>query len=305
MKRYKPKYLELYKSGELLDRAKKAMEMLKNCRICPQNCRVDRTVSERGICRAGERLVVSGISPHFGEESVLVGEGGSGTIFFSNCNLSCIFCQNCDISQEGKGYIITEERLGSSMIRLQQMGVENINLVSPSHYWPQILKSIYYAANKGLKIPIVYNTGGYDTITALRFMDGIIDIYMPDIKFGDDALGEKYAKAPGYFSIVKKAVKEMHRQVGNLKLNSRGVAYRGLLVRHLVLPEDTSKSSKVLSFIAEEISKNTYVNIMDQYYPAYKAYEKPPLDRRITQKEYQKVVELAQDKGLHRLERAQ
>jgi len=300
---YKPKYLKLYKSGELLKRAKTAIKLLKNCRICPQNCRVDRAKGEKGVCRAGRELVVSGVSPHYGEEKVLVGKGGSGTIFFSWCNLSCVFCQNCDTSQEGNGYTISEEKLGEAMVRLQNLGVENINLVSPSHYWPQILKAIYYAANKGLKIPIVYNTGCYDTTTALRFMEDVVDIYMPDIKFSDDETARKYAGAPRYFSVAKKAVKEMHRQVGDLKLDSRGIAYRGLLIRHLVLPEDLSGTEEVLDFIAEEVSKNTYINIMDQYYPAHKAYNIPPLNRRITKKEFRKAIVMAQKKGLHRLEK--
>lgn len=300
---YIPGYIKLYKKGELKKRADEALKRLENCDICPHNCRVDRTKGERGRCGAPSNLIISGFQRHFGEEKVLVGDRGSGTIFFSNCNLSCVFCQNCDISCYGEGYEISEKKLADVMIRLQRYGCHNINLVSPSHYWPNIMMAVYYAALKGLNIPIVYNTGGYDALSALKSLDGIIDIYMPDIKFSDDKMGEKYAGVKGYFSVTKKAVKEMYRQTGDLKVDKRGIAYRGLLVRHLILPDDISGTKGVLEFIANDISKNTYVNLMDQYYPAHRAEDYPPLNRRITANEFQRAVETAAKLGLTRLEK--
>lgn len=286
---------------QLEARAEQALEMLKDCNVCAQDCHVNRTTGEKGFCRALRRVVVSSYAPHFGEEDVLVGIHGSGTIFFAHCNLSCVFCQNCDISQLDRGEKIDARELAAIMLELQNRGCHNINLVSPSHYVPQILEALVYAVKEGLKVPLVYNTGGYDALHTLKLLDGVIDIYMPDIKFGSNAMGEKYSRAPQYFDVVKKAVREMHRQVGNLQVNKKGNATRGLLVRHLVLPQDISGTREVMAFIAREISPDTSINIMAQYYPAYRSSDYPELSRRITRDEFSSALEFAREIGLNRL----
>jgi len=283
---------------ELRDRAERALEMLKDCNVCAQDCHVDRTGGERGFCRALEKAVISSYGPHHGEEDVLSGTRGSGTIFFAHCNLSCIFCQNCDISQYDEGREVSARELAGIMLDLQEMGCHNINLVSPSHFVPQILEALVPAMENGLSIPVVYNTGGYDALHTLQFLDGVIDIYMPDIKFGSNEMGKKYSRAPRYFDVAKDAVREMHRQVGDLKVDDRGLAARGLLVRHLVLPEDISGTRAVMEFLAREISPATYVNVMKQYYPAYKASDYPELSRRITPEEFSRAIKIARDAGL-------
>lgn len=293
-------YLKLA-PGELAERAEKAVEMLGECEVCAQQCRVNRLQGELGACRGGRLAAVSSYGPHFGEESPLVGSGGSGTIFFTHCNLSCEFCQNCDISQEGSGEEVSAEELAEMMLALQKRGCHNINLVSPSHFVPQFLEALATAAAKGLEIPIVYNTGGYDAIKTLEVLDGVVDIYMPDIKFGDDDAGRKYAGAAGYFSVARQAVKEMHRQVGDLVINEKGIAERGLLVRHLVLPGNLARTEKIMKFLAEEISPNTFVNMMDQYYPAFRAFGHPELSRRITREEYGQALKTAREAGLKRV----
>ncbi|NYE57485.1 radical SAM protein [Carboxydothermus ferrireducens] len=281
-----PQYLLLLKTGELRDRVVKLEEVLKKCTLCPHNCQVNRSRGERGFCGGGYLPVVASYGPHFGEERVLVGEHGSGTIFFSHCTLKCVFCQNCEISQYGEGEEVTPQALAKIMLILQRRGCHNINLVSPTHYVPAIVKAVLIAAEEGLKIPLVYNTSGYENVETLRLLEGIVDIYMPDIKFGDDEIGKKYAKAPGYFAITKKAVLEMDRQVGGLKLDEKGVACRGVLIRHLILPENLAKTDKVLEFISKELSSDVAVNLMDQYWPAHKAYSFSELSRRITREEY-------------------
>jgi len=230
-----------------------------------------------------------------------VGTRGSGTIFFTYCNLNCRFCQNCDISQHGEGDEVSAEELAGMMLDLQKRGCHNVNLVSPSHFVPQFLEALAAAAKKGLSIPVVYNTGGYDSLDTLDLLDGVIDIYMPDIKFGDDEAGRKYAGAAGYFTVAKQAVKKMHGQVGDLVLDERGIAARGLLVRHLVLPGDLARTGKVMEFLAEEISRNAFVNVMDQYHPAYRALSYPELSRRITREEYRKALKTAERAGLTRV----
>lgn len=244
---------------------------------------------------------MSSWGPHFGEESVLVGRHGSGTIFFANCNLACRFCQNCDISQYGQGEELNAGELAGAMLEVQEIGCHNVNLVSPSHYVPQILEALVIAVEKRLKIPLVYNTGGYDALDTLALLDGIVDIYMPDIKYGDDEVGAKYSRAPRYFTVAKAAVKEMHRQVGDLQINERGIATRGLLVRHLVMPEKLARTEAIMKFIAEEISPNTFVNIMDQYYPAHEARKYPELSRRVSRAEYRQALEIARAAGLKRI----
>ncbi|MBE3586592.1 radical SAM protein [Desulfofundulus thermocisternus] len=286
---------------ELAARVEKAVQLLADCTVCARNCHVDRLQGEKGFCRGGRLAAVSSWGPHFGEEDVLVGRYGSGTIFFANCNLACRFCQNCDISQYGEGDEVTARELAGAMLELQEAGCHNINLVSPSHYVPQILEALYIAAGEGLKLPLVYNTGGYDALSTLKLLDGIVDIYMPDIKFGDDEIGERYTGAARYFTVARQAVKEMHRQVGDLEVDERGIAVRGLLVRHLVMPGDLSRTREVMKFLAEEISPYTFVNIMDQYYPAHEARRYPELSRRITREEFRRAVETARECGLRRI----
>lgn len=289
-------------SGEELQRkAEKAGELLTECRFCPRCCGVNRSLGKEGLCGGGREAVVHSWGPHFGEESVLVGKYGSGTIFFSHCNLGCVFCQNYDISQLAEGHEVTPVRLSEIMLELQDSGCHNINLVSPSHYVPQIIEALYLARNSGLEVPLVYNSGGYDSEEALELLDGVVDIYMPDLKFGDDKAGARYTGVNNYFTIASLAIKEMHRQTGDLSIDEKGLAKKGLMVRHLVMPENLAGTDKVLKFIAEEISPNTYINIMDQYYPAYKARQYPELARRITRAEYQEALALARKYGLSRL----
>lgn len=293
-------YLKLT-TRELRERVQKSVAMLEDCTVCAQECRVNRLEGELGICRGGRRAAVSSYGPHFGEEKPLVGTRGSGTIFFTHCNLRCSFCQNYEISQEGEGNEVSLSELAEMMLELQKGGCHNINLVSPSHYVPQILEALLVASAMGLYIPIVYNTGGYDSLETLEVLDGVVDIYMPDFKFGDDEAGRMYTGAAGYFTVAKMAVKKMHEQVGDLVLDESGLASRGLLVRHLVLPEDLAGTANVMKFLAEEISVDTFVNIMGQYYPSYKASDCPELSRRITSPEYRAAVKAASLAGLKRI----
>lgn len=297
-------YARLLRSGELRERVRDAYGRLEACDICPRECGINRRDTARGaVCRTGERAVVCSHHPHFGEEAPLVGRRGSGTIFFSWCNLQCQFCQNYDISQLGTGEEVEPEELATMMLQLQAMGCHNINLVSPTHVVPQILAAVLIAAEVGLRLPLVYNTGGYDSLKTLHLLDGVIDIYMPDMKYADAGIGQRYSKVPDYPQVNQEAVKEMHRQVGDLVLDERGIAQRGLLVRHLVLPEGLAGTGEIVRFLAEETSPNTYLNIMGQYRPCYKVGELPPLDRSITRGEYAEAVRLARGAGLHRLDR--
>ncbi|HOV80053.1 MAG TPA: radical SAM protein [Bacillota bacterium] len=296
----KASYLDL-PAGELEKRAEIAFSRLADCTVCAHECRVNRLKGELGVCRGGRYAAVDSYGPHFGEEAPLVGTGGSGTIFFAFCNLKCLFCQNYDISQRGEGDEVSGRKLAGMMLDLQKSGCHNVNLVSPSHFVPQFVKALAAARGQGLKIPVVYNTGGYDSLETLDLLDGIVDIYMPDIKFGDDETGKKYTGADRYFTVARQAVKKMHEQVGDLVLDERGVAVRGLLVRHLVLPENLARTGQVMEFLAEDISVNTFVNIMDQYYPAFKAFRHPELNRRITGEEYRRAVEAAEKAGLKRI----
>ena len=275
------------------------IEELKNCKLCPHNCGVNRLRDEKGVCRVGRYAIISSYGPHYGEEKVLVGKGGSGTIFFSYCNLKCVFCQNYEISHLGEGREVKPEELADIMLYLQNIGCENINLVSPTHVIAQIVESIHIAKSKGLKLPIVYNTGGYDKVETLKKLEGLVDIYMPDIKYGDSQIAYKYSGIKNYWEVVREAVKEMHRQVGDLIIK-KGIAKKGLLIRHLVLPNRLANSFKVLDFIKNEISEDSYVNIMPQYYPCWKAFDYPELSRRITYEEYYEVVEYAKKIGLKR-----
>ena len=298
---FKPGYLSLLRTGELTLRVERAKEHLKTCDLCARYCGVDRNV-KGGACKIGTRARVASFNPHHGEENPLRGSRGSGTIFFSWCNLHCQYCQNYDISQRGAGDEIDPEELAVIMLWLQKVGCHNINFVSPSHVVAQILEALIIAAESGLKIPLVYNTGGFDSLEALELLDGVIDIYMPDMKYSDSKVGRRMSKVGNYQGVNKKAVKEMHRQVGDLMLDGEGIALRGLLIRHLVLPGGMAGSAKILKFLAEEISLDTYINIMAQYRPAYRAMEYPPFDRSVTRKEYSHVLDLANKYGLDRLD---
>ncbi|HET6514722.1 MAG TPA: radical SAM protein [Thermodesulfovibrionales bacterium] len=294
-------YLKI-SAEELNEKILDAEELLKECVLCPRRCHVDRTAGENGFCRVLNKPFVASWGPHFGEERPLVGRFGSGTIFFSFCNLGCIFCQNWTISHEGEGAEVSFERLAAIMVGLQDMGCHNINLVTPTHQMPMILRSLALARDQGLSLPVVYNCGGYESPEALSILDGVIDIYMPDIKYADAATALRYSKARDYPEAAKAAIREMHRQVGDLIIDERGIAKRGLLVRHLVLPENGAGTEEIVRFLSEEISRNTYLNIMDQYHPCYKAYENPPLDRRITNKEYKAAIDLALKAGMKRID---
>jgi len=295
-----PSYLNLSKK-ELKNRIEKLFRILKNCEICPRKCHVNRLKGEKGYCQLGYLPVVSAYHPHFGEEAPLVGKYGSGTIFMTSCNLSCVFCQNYEISQLKIGKEVSFEELAEMMIELQSIGCHNINFVTPTPQVPAILKSLEIAIEKGLKIPLVYNTSSYDALEVLKLLDGIFDIYLPDAKYSDDKIAQKYSNAPNYFEIMKSTIKEMHRQVGDLVINKEGIAVRGLIVRHLVLPNNLAGSEKIFEFIANEISKNTFLNIMDQYMPYYRAREFSKLNRSITQEEFQEAMNLAKKFGLKRI----
>lgn len=295
-------YLKLTRS-ELKEKIQYAGEILKCCTLCPRNCKVDRTANELGFCKTGNRPFVSSWNPHYGEESPLVGRNGSGTIFFTHCNLGCLFCQNWTISHMGEGSEISFEALSDMMLTLQRnYGCHNINLVTPTHQVPMILKSLEIAIDRGLEVPLVYNCGGYEAIDTLKILDGVIDIYMPDFKYINSEVAGRYSKAKDYPTVAKSAIKEMHRQVGDLIIDSNGIALRGLLVRHLVLPEGLAGTEEIVKFLVEEISPDTYTNIMAQYYPCYKAVEHPPLDRRLTHEEYKRAVKAAKETGLKRLD---
>lgn len=299
MNRY-PSFLNLSKK-ELERRIEKAYQKLKKCQICPRKCGVNRLEGQRGFCQILAKPVVSSYHPHFGEERCLVGRHGSGTIFFTHCNLACVYCQNYDISQLGSGSEVEISELAGMMITLQNIGCHNINLVTPTSQVPQILAALSQAIGNGLKVPLVYNTNAYDLVETLKLLDGIVDIYMPDAKYSSDVLAEKYSQAPNYFANMKKNIKEMHRQVGDLVIDENGIAIRGLLVRHLVLPENLAGTKEILNFIVEKISKDTYLNIMDQYHPCYKAREYRELSRRITSREFQEALDLAREAGLRRI----
>jgi putative pyruvate formate lyase activating enzyme len=253
-----------------------------------------------GYCKAGSGLTISSAFPHFGEEPPLVGVHGSGTVFLTHCNLRCIFCQNFDISHLGRGERITSSDMARMMIRLQELGCHNINFVTPTHYVPQIVASLPEAIEHGLRIPIVYNCSGYESLEVIQLLEGVVDIYMPDAKFMDEKYSKEYCNAPDYPAVLRKVLKEMHRQVGDLKMNSHGIAEKGLLIRHLVMPGGVASSEAVFRFIAEEISVDTYVNIMDQYHPEYHACEHNPINRRITNKEYLEATQLAKRFQLHK-----
>ncbi len=271
------------------------------CTLCPRQCKVNRSKGETGFCGIGDMPVVSSVGPHFGEESVLVRRGGSGTIFFAGCNLGCVYCQNYDISHQRHGRQRTIEQLVQSMLDLQSHGCSNINFVTPTHVVPAIAAAIELARQEGLRLPTVYNTGGYDSLKTLKLLEGLIDIYMPDMKYSDPKVAEELSAAPDYPKVNIAAVKEMHRQVGDLK-TEKGLATRGLLVRHLVLPENLAGSFKIIDFLAEKISRKTTINIMDQYRPCYQASSHPHINRRPSLEEIVSARRYAMTKGLHVLD---
>ena len=303
MPTWEPSYIETHRQGLLKNKIDAASDILNQCTLCPHNCLVDRHHGELGICRTGDKPVVSSYSPHFGEEDPLVGRQGSGTIFFTHCNLFCVFCQNWDISHGGEGEEITARDLAAIMIYLQNKGCHNINFVTPSHQVFQILEALPLAIEAGLKIPLVYNTGGYDAVETLMLLDGVIDIYMPDFKFWDPKVAERLCAARDYPERAREALKEMHRQVGDLVVDDQGVARRGLLVRHLVLPDNLAGTKEVMEFLAAELSPNTYVNVMGQYRPCGEAFQHPPLDRFPSREELADAEQAAQLVGLTRLDR--
>ncbi len=295
-----PSYVLLHEKGKLRQRAHLLTEFLNECRLCPRECRVNRLDGEVGVCQAGADLMVSSAFPHFGEEPPLVGRHGSGTIFLTHCNLRCTFCQNYDISHLGSGERMTSSDLVRVMLRLQEMGCHNINFVTPTQYTPQIVSSLPEAVERGLRIPIVYNCSGYESVEVLRLLEGIIDIYMPDVKYLDEKHSKRFSNTTDYPNVVKRALKEMHRQVGELTMDSREIAEKGLLIRHLVMPNGVASSEAVLQFISEEISVHSYVNIMDQYRPEYQASEYPEISRRITHKEFLEAIQWAKRFHLYR-----
>lgn len=298
---FQPCYIETYQSGKLREKIVAAYKILENCTLCPRACKVNRLVGELGICRVGKNPLISSVGPHFGEEPPLVGRYGSGTIFLTGCNLLCLYCQNWEISHLMIGKELSLEEFAESMLYLQGIGCHNINFVTPTHQVPQILAALEIAIPRGLKVPLVYNTGGYDSIQELKLMEGIIDIYMPDFKYWNPEVAKKYSRgAEDYPEVAKAAILEMHRQVGDLVIGKDGIAQRGLLIRHLILPEGLAGTASVLHFIATKISKDSYVNIMDQYRPCGMAYKYPPLNRRITSAEYKEAIEMAKREGLHR-----
>jgi putative pyruvate formate lyase activating enzyme len=294
------KYLKAAQTGLLEDNIKTARQLMESCELCPRKCRVNRILDQTGICKTGRRAVVASYSPHFGEESPLVGTHGSGTLFFSHCNLGCNFCQNFDISHEGLGIEVSDSHLARIMIELQNRGCHNINLVTPSHVIPQILNAVKLAIEQGLEIPLVYNSSGYDSVESLKLLDGIVDIYMPDLKFLDPEIAKKTCQAPDYPEVAKMAILEMHRQVGDLVIE-KGMAQRGLLIRHLLMPGQLTDTADILRFIAQELSTESYVNIMDQYRPCGTVGSIPALMRTINTAEYKRAISLAREAGLHRL----
>jgi len=298
-----PSYIALYRSGQLVERVQRAHERLAACTLCPRHCGADRLHGEKGICRTGRKAVVSSFHAHFGEEAPLTGRRGSGTIFFTWCSLRCQYCQNYAISQLGEGDEVDAADLAVMMLALQRQGCHNINLVTPSHVVPQILAALEIAVAHGLTIPLVYNSSGYDSIETLALLDGIIDIYMPDMKYADPDVALRLSGVKDYPAINRAAVKEMHRQVGDLVLDEQGIARHGLLVRHLVLPNRLAGTADIVRFLATQISRNTYINIMDQYRPCYRAADIADISRPITFSEYKEAVELALAQGLTRLDR--
>lgn len=295
----KPRYLKSYQEGKLREKAEKLYHALSSCAICPRNCRVNRLEDKLGFCKTGKLARVCSYFSHYGEEPAISGENGSGTIFFAHCNLKCAYCQNYEFSQMDKGKEASEEELASYMLALQKEGCHNINFVTPTHVIPQILKALVLAVEGGLNIPLVYNSSGYDSVEALRLLDGVFDIYLPDARYADSETSLKYSCAKDYPQVNQMALKEMHSQVGIAKLNSDEIIESGLIIRHLVLPNNLSATGQIMRFISREIGEDTYISLMSQYFPCYKAEDYPELSRRITPREYQEATEMMYACGLH------
>lgn len=302
--RFRPSYIKLYETGELSKRISTLNEILKSCVLCPRRCRVDRVNGARGVCNAAKLPFIASVMPHFGEEPPLVGHGGSGAIFMAGCNLKCVFCQNSDISHGCDGEEISSDELSAIMVNLQRKGCHNINFVTPTHQIAQIVESLPKAIENGLDVPLVYNCGGYEEANIIKLLEGIFDIYMPDIKYSDPTIALNLSLAPDYVKCVQSSVKEMHRQVGDLVIDKNGIAQKGLIVRHLVLPEGLAGTTEVMRFIAKEISADTYVNIMDQYRPCFKAFMDERITREITRQEYEDALAIAREEGLRNIEGA-
>jgi len=299
---HRPAYIRALQRSQLRAAAEKAGAALTCCTLCPRQCRVDRTAGETGFCNTGERARVASYNAHFGEEEPLVGRRGSGTIFFSHCNLLCNFCQNFEISHQGEGWEVDDRQLADMMLELQARGCHNINFVTPSHVVPQILAALIPAAEGGLDIPLVFNSGGYDLVETLKLLEGVVDIYMPDFKFWDGAVAEQLCQAPDYPQVARAAIVEMHRQAGDLSISREGLAQRGLLVRHLVLPQGLAGTREIMRFLATRISTDTYVNIMPQYRPCGRAHEVPALGAPLSSEEFKQALRQALEEGITRLD---
>jgi len=301
---FKPAYLALHESGELARRVDRALASLADCNVCPRDCHVDRLQDKYAVCKTGRYAVVSSHFPHFGEEDCLRGWKGSGTIFFSWCNLRCVFCQNYDISWEGGGVATPPEQLARMMLSLQERGCHNINFVTPEHVVPQILEALPPAIEGGLRVPLIYNTSAYDSLESIELLDGVVDIYMPDFKFWDPVMARHYVKAPNYPEAARHAIKTMHRQVGDLIFDEHGLALRGVLLRHLVMPGGIAGTGEIMEWVAQELGPDTYVNVMAQYYPAGKVSRQDyvQINRPIGLDEYQQAVTVAQAAGLRRFD---
>jgi putative pyruvate formate lyase activating enzyme len=300
---FEPAYLKLEREGKLSEREKDLWSIYEKCQLCPRKCEVNRLAGQNDICRATDSLRVHSAGPHFGEEAPLVGRYGSGTIFFSHCNLRCCFCQNWEIAHRGDGGVISHSELAHAMLTLQDRGCHNINLVTPTHMVPHIVRALRMAVARGLRLPLVYNTGGYDELETIKKLDGIVDIYMPDFKFQDGEMTHKYCtEASNYPEVAAAAIKEMHRQVGVLKMDERGIAVRGVILRHLVMPNNLAGTDRFVRWVAEELSPDTYVNIMGQYRPCHKASDYPEIARRLTSEEWRQAVRWARDSGLTNLD---
>ncbi len=296
---WEPCYMALERSGELAKRSRALLDIYKQCRLCPRQCGVDRTKGEKGVCNSTARLKIASYHPHFGEERPLVGRGGSGTIFFSNCNLLCVFCQNWEINHRGDGSFTSPEEAARMMIRLQDSGCHNINLVTPTHCVPGIIAALRAAIGMGLRLPLVYNCGGYEPVEIVRLLDGIVDIYLPDCKYMDSKVADRLSnKASDYPEVAQAAILEMKRQVGDVVLDERGIARRGLLIRHLVLPNNMAGTDKFVRFVAEKLGRDTWVNMMAQYRPQHKARDYPEIARPLTRKEYEQALAWAREAGL-------
>ena len=297
-----PSYLRLYSEGVLNERVQKALALLESCRLCPRSCGVNRMKGELGFCETGRKAAVASYNAHFGEEAPLVGRSGSGTIFISSCNLLCTFCQNNEISHGKEGAEVEPEQMALMMVQLSHAGCHNINFVTPTHVVPQILEALPHAVERGLRMPLVYNSSGYDSAETLGLLDGVFDIYMPDFKFWDNRWAERYCRAPDYREVAMAALREMHRQVGDLVVDEAGIAQRGLLVRHLVMPNQVAGTESLMEFLAKEISPKTYVNVMDQYRPCGSAHRDEFINRRLHSTEYRDAVKDAEKAGLERLD---